>query len=200
MPKKIFLMIKGNWEKLFVSIHTQILKEKSPLSYTVTLKALMWSLEFGTEAFHIIQWKHRDNCHPKLEHSSVRTWHWHSSQSLQFFLMLITVLPSSYNTDKLDQNGSQERFSSKSSIFLPLAFTCIKTVPDLLSLYSKRLSIACQKTCVPQLLLIYVPEFRDHAIVWQIWYTAHWQEEYWNILQIYVTVSCFVWKAVRCPE
>lgn len=111
MPKKIFLMIQ--LRKAFCEHSHSDFKRKKTLSYTVTLKALTSSLEFGTEAFHIIQWKHRDNHHSKLEHSSVRTWHWHSSQSLQLFLVLITLFLSSYNTEELDQKGSQEWFSSK---------------------------------------------------------------------------------------
>lgn len=65
----------------------------------------------------MIEPKHSDNCHPKREHSSVRTWQLHSSQSWQFFLVLITLFPSSYYTDALDQKGSQEPFLSKNLAF-----------------------------------------------------------------------------------
>lgn len=83
----------------------------------INLKAYTSSLEFSTETFHMIESKHSDNCHPKLEQSSVRTWQLHSSRSLQFLFIWITLFPSSYYTGALDRKGSQEPFSSKNLAF-----------------------------------------------------------------------------------
>lgn len=83
----------------------------------INLKAYASSLEFGIETFHMIKLKNSDNCHPKLEHNSARSWQLHSSQSLQFLFVWITLFPSSYYTGALDQKGSQEPFSNKNLAF-----------------------------------------------------------------------------------
>lgn len=121
----IFLMIK-EIEKTFLWAFTLTLKKKLLLYYNLEslhfiFRIWHWSLSYDTT-------KHSDNCHPKLKRSSVRTWQLHSSEPLRFFLMLITLFPSSYYTDTLDQKGSQESFSSKNLVLLLLAFTCMKTV------------------------------------------------------------------------